>query len=134
MEKNLTSLTSIDIERILTEYEEDLFARTEELEKELEGLELSKLDFGSDNKMMERVIAGALRRKVSVLKNKDYYAGKLMQLYKLSTLLTDDEYLLDETVRESCVQYLLDELVEDLLDVMQLIDTLPDFRLRHNPS
>lgn len=134
MEKNLTSLTSIDIERILTEYEEDLFARTEELEKELEGLELSKLDFGSDNKMMERVIAGALRRKVSVLKNKDYYAGKLMQLYKLSTLLTDDEYLLDETVRESCMQYLLDELVEDLLDVMQLIDTLPDFRLRHNPS
>lgn len=131
MEKNLTS---IDIERILTEYEEDLFARTEELEKELEGLELSKLDFGSDNKMMERVIAGALRRKVSVLKNKDYYAGKLMQLYKLSTLLTDDEYLLDETVRESCMQYLLDELVEDLLDVMQLIDTLPDFRLRHNPS
>ncbi|MCI9595937.1 MAG: hypothetical protein HFE75_01305 [Firmicutes bacterium] len=127
MEKNLTS---IDIERILTEYEEALFVRTEELE----GMEFPDMDFGTDTQLMERIVAGALRRKVSVLKNKDYYAAKLMQLYKLSTLLSDDEYSLDEAVRESCVQYLLNELRDDLLDVLQLIDTLPDLRVRHNPS
>ena len=77
MEKNLTS---IDIERILTEYEEALFVRTEELE----GMEFPDMDFGTDTQLMERIVAGALRRKVSVLKNKDYYAAKLMQLYKLS--------------------------------------------------
>lgn len=131
MEKNLTS---IDIERILTEYEEALFVRTEEIEKELEGMEFPDVDFGTDTQLMERIVAGALRRKVSVLKNKDYYAAKLMQLYKLSTLLSDDEYSLDEAVRESCVRYLLDELRDDLLDVLQLIDTLPDLRTRHNPS
>lgn len=131
MEKNLTS---IDIERILTEYEEALFVRTEELEEELEGMEFPDMDFGTDTQLMERIVAGALRRKVSVLKNKDYYAAKLMQLYKLSTLLSDDEYSLDEAVRESCVQYLLNELRDDLLDVLQLIDTLPDLRVRHNPS
>lgn len=132
MEKNLTSM---DIERILTEYEEALFVRTEEIEKELEDMEIPEPEFGPDSpQFMERIVAGALRRKVSVLKNKDYYAAKLMQLYKLSTLLSDDEYSLDETVRESCVRYILNMLCDDLLDVLSLLDTLPDLRLRHNPS
>ncbi len=125
------SLTSIDIERILMEYEKELSNRADNQQddKEWESFEMS-----GDSQIMERILAGVLRQKVSVLKNKDYYAAKLMQLFKLTTLLLNDEYWLDETLRNSCVQYLMEELRDNLVDVIQIIDTLPDLRPRRNPS
>ena len=57
-----------------------------------------------------------------------------MQIFKLSALLLDDMYQLDEDVREACISYLLNELYEDLTDVIHIIDSLPDLRRRVNPS
>ncbi len=113
------------------EYEKELSNRADnqQEDKEWESFEMS-----GDSQIMERILAGVLRQKVSVLKNKDYYAAKLMQLFKLTTLLLNDEYWLDETLRNSCVQYLMEELRDNLVDVIQIIDTLPDLRPRRNPS
>ena len=82
MEKNLTSM---DIEKILSEYEDSLFLRFEDEEPE-------ELPEGAPMPSIEKILAGVLRHKVAVLKNKDYYQAKLMQIFKLTTLLLDDDY------------------------------------------
>lgn len=120
-------LTSIDIEKILAEYEDELFARYEQADIE----ELPE-DFPMPP--IEKILAGVLRHKVAVLRNKEYYQAKLMQLFKLATLLLDDMYTLEEERRQGCIKYMLDGLYEDLTDVVSIIDALPDLKKRTNPS
>lgn len=126
MEKNLTSM---DIEKILSEYEDALFLRFEKDDNEMEALPES-----ATPPSVEKILAGVLRHKVAVLRNKDYYQAKLMQMFKLVTLLLDDMYTLEADRRKACIDYLLNELYEDLTDVMHIIDTLPDLRSRKSPS
>ena len=83
---------------------------------------------------IEKILAGVLRHKVAVLRNKEYYQAKLMQLFKLATLLLDDMYTLEEERRQGCIKYMLDGLYEDLTDVVSIIDALPDLKKRTNPS
>ena len=71
MEKNLTSMY---IEKILSEYEDSLFLRFEDEEPE-------ELPEGAPMPSIEKILAGVLRHKVAVLKNKDYYQAKLMQIF-----------------------------------------------------
>lgn len=124
MEKNLTSM---DIEKILSEYEDALFLRFEDEEPE-------ELPEDAPAPSIEKILAGVLRHKVAVLKNKDYYQAKLMQIFKLTTLLLDDDYPQEADRREACISYLLNELYEDLTDVVNIIDALPDLRSKRNPS
>ncbi len=128
MEKDLTSM---DIERILMEYEKELSNRTDDQEEEGEW---ESFEMNGDTQILDRILAGLFLQKVSLLKNKDYYAAKLMQLFKLTVLLLNEEYLLEEPLRKSCMQYLMRELRDDLVDVIQIIDTLPDMKPRHTPS
>lgn len=118
----------MDIEKILSEYEDALFLRFEEEE------EPEELPEDVPAPSIEKILAGVLRHKVAVLKNKDYYQAKLMQIFKLTTLLLDDSYTLEEDRRQACIDYLLNELYEDLTDVINIIDALPDLRRRKNPS
>lgn len=120
-------LTSMDIEKILSEYEDDLCLRFEAAAEEELPEEIAAPS-------IEKILAGVLRHKVAVLKNKDYYQAKLMQIFKLATLLLDDMYTLDEERRQACIEYLLNELCDDLTDVINIIDALPDLRNRRNPS
>ncbi len=121
--------TSMDIERLLLEYEKSLCVRFEEMEDELDpDIEIPPPP------QVEKMLESLLKRKVSILKNKDYYAAKLMQLFKLTTLLLDDDYQMEDEVRQACIGYLLDELFDDLTDVIHIIDSLPDLKKRVNPS
>ena len=62
MDKNFTSM---DIEKILLDYEESLYVRFEEEEEEL------ALPEGSASPPIEKLLAGVLKHRVEALKNKD---------------------------------------------------------------
>ena len=122
--------TSLDIEKILAEYEKELAAEFDRDNSE---------DCPEDppeppEPSIENILAGALKKRIKILKNKAHYEAKLMQLFRLTVLLKDEEYALDEETRESCLEYLLHELGNDLLDILQVLDMLPDLGREKKPS
>ena len=122
--------TSLDIEKILSEYERELAAELDRVNSE---------DYPEDlpeppEPSIENILAGAVKKRIKILKNKEHYEAKLMQLFRLTVLLEDEEYPLDEETRESCLEYLLHELGHDLLDILQVLDMLPDLGREKKPS
>lgn len=54
-------------------------------------------------------------------KEREFYVSKLLDLYEVILALTDEQFILADNIRNECLEYLLWELDEIIMDLVEFV-------------